>query len=442
MATISINILFLLTLLMNTKLVVVALVAGICVIGASFIFLSNAKDKAVEDDSQSIELTLNAFPETRNWIMGNANLDDKIDSKDVTYLQAVIAGTAARNDMCDANCDGKIDSKDVEQVKKIIGKTAKKIWFVDIDKQVSSCNYPVKKLISIYTVYTEAVIVLGAQDMIVGSDDDVIKRYKVQFGLDVPSIGNRFTPTREAVLKIADDNKGDLGMYFTGTRARYDSGLEKLLNPYGVDVVRLPTWEIGLAANGIITLSYLLGKEEAAFKYIAWHDSIIGKITNTVSSIKESDRKTVFLDYDYDIVARSVGSGDYENTILCGGKNISQKLGNESYPKYTIEWLTHENPDVIIRSCSSVFVGQKGCIASCMDTMNNQLKLCSGTKHVYGWEISCGPAYVISMMLYAKWLYPEKFGADFDPLVEYQHYIDKFTPWKVNVNNLEVCSSY
>jgi hypothetical protein len=53
-------------------------------------------------------------------VFGNANLDDRIDEKDIAYTQEVIAGRMTSNNLTDANYDGKIDEDDITQIEKII----------------------------------------------------------------------------------------------------------------------------------------------------------------------------------------------------------------------------------------------------------------------------------------------------------------------------------
>ncbi|MHC1635501.1 MAG: hypothetical protein ACXQTS_02605, partial [Candidatus Methanospirareceae archaeon] len=53
-------------------------------------------------------------------IYGNANMDDTIDMRDVTYIKLVIFRKKPETRFCDANYDGKISGLDVVQTKLII----------------------------------------------------------------------------------------------------------------------------------------------------------------------------------------------------------------------------------------------------------------------------------------------------------------------------------
>jgi iron complex transport system substrate-binding protein len=53
-------------------------------------------------------------------IYGNANEDDTLDMRDVTYIKLVIFGKKPATTLADANYDGKISMLDVGQTKLII----------------------------------------------------------------------------------------------------------------------------------------------------------------------------------------------------------------------------------------------------------------------------------------------------------------------------------
>ncbi|RQW79592.1 MAG: ABC transporter substrate-binding protein, partial [Methanothrix sp.] len=53
-------------------------------------------------------------------IFGNANMDDKINEADATYVHGIIVGKNTVTKLADANYDGKIDALDVERINEII----------------------------------------------------------------------------------------------------------------------------------------------------------------------------------------------------------------------------------------------------------------------------------------------------------------------------------
>ncbi len=53
-------------------------------------------------------------------VFGNANMDDRLDEEDISYLQGIINGRNKPTNLDDANNDGLVDSKDIDQIKKVI----------------------------------------------------------------------------------------------------------------------------------------------------------------------------------------------------------------------------------------------------------------------------------------------------------------------------------
>ena len=50
-------------------------------------------------------------------IFGNANMDELINAKDITYVEGILNGANKQTDLADANQDGKIDQADIDWIK-------------------------------------------------------------------------------------------------------------------------------------------------------------------------------------------------------------------------------------------------------------------------------------------------------------------------------------
>ncbi|OPY33031.1 MAG: Periplasmic binding protein [Methanomassiliicoccales archaeon PtaU1.Bin030] len=361
----------------------------------------------------------------RLQVFGNANEDDTIDQRDIDFISEVIAGDRSASNLTDANQDGVIDQKDIDQVEAIIDHEETRLYYVDIDGYNASVHYPVQTMIAIYTKYVEVVRVLNATDMIIGVDDSV-GTYKTFFPTltSLPSVGNRFTPDVEKILAIDPD------IYFTGTRNNYDSALETKLSANGtdIDVVRLPTWEYGKTTQGLLTLAYILGKEERAYEYLEWHDSLLKSITDKIATIPTEDRVTVLLD-SVGNKARSTGSGDYENSQIAGAINIGGELSGGIYPVYDVEWVIEKNPDFIIGLITAGYNGNLTDLQARYDVLAAQFNATDAVKngnlHIMAFDIMNGASYLVSIAYQAKWYYPDLF-ADLDPQKIHQEYLDTF----------------
>jgi iron complex transport system substrate-binding protein len=361
----------------------------------------------------------------RLLICGNANEDDMIDERDVNFIQNVIDGSQTKSNLTDSNNDGVINQADIDQVRAIIDHKESKIYYVDVDGITCSVHFPVYTVAAIYTKYADVVRVLNATDRIVGIDDS-IKTYKTYFPelQNLTSVGNRFTPNVETILKLNPD------IYYTGTRSSYDSALEQKLAANGtdIDVVRLPSWEYGKTTQGVLTLAYILGQESEAYDYIVWFDSIVNMITQKVSSFSNDNKTTCLLD-SIGNKARSTGSGDMEISEIAGANNIGKELSGGIYPVYDVEWVIEKNPNVIVSLVSAGYNYNDSALTDRLAIMDSQFSVTDAVKndrvHIMAFDIANGVNLPIALCYYAKWFYPNLF-TDLNPQDVHQHFIDTF----------------
>jgi len=413
---------------MNYKILILGVILAVAVVGVVLISTSGN-----EEDNY----TLGDLPETRLMILGNAYMDDYLDQKDVNYLSDLISGVEGptENDLCDANGDGVIDEADVEQIKDMIAKKAKKIWYVDVDKEVRSINYPLTNMLPVYIDYAEILFVLGQKDRIVGGDDTVVVSNFTQFELNVPTVGSRYLPNLEAILTIAEEHKNLT--IFTGTRQWYDGDLESKIESYGIQVIRLPGWENGLADTGVRTVGFLMDQNDRAEKYLKWHDGIMDKIEDRVKDIPENERRKVFLDYNGN--SRGPTSGYYENIIFAGGINLCDHLGDGT--KYNnpwdAEWVLLWNPEIFMSCVTSTYVGTQETLDNRYNDLREKLVRYTGDICVFGYEIANGPSYVVSLIIYASLFYPDLFE-DLDPIAEFQYYLDNIVERDADASSMAI----
>jgi iron complex transport system substrate-binding protein len=368
-----------------------------------------------------------AASSVRLQVYGNANGDDYIDENDITYLNGEIKGDLAKSNYSDANMDGTIDQQDIVQVQKIIDHSETLLYYKNVDGENASVHFPVRSIIVTYCIYIEMVRVLNATDRIVGVDDTTYTYPTYLPELQsLPSVGNRFTPDVETVLRLDPD------IYFTGTEAYYDGNLQTKLTANGtsIDVVRLHCWEYGMLPQGLLTLGYILGQEDEAHTFLKWYDGIQDYINGKLSSIT-SENKTTALGINGNSVV-GIGSGALEMMELAGCNNLAGSLSSTSiYPQVEVEWVVEQNPDVIITWANAGFI--KGTSTSSLQSVYNEVKTqYSGVGavkegHLYSmaWDITCGPSGIISIAYYAKWFYPSLFQ-DFHPEELHQEYLDRF----------------
>jgi len=415
----------------------------------------------IKDDSNDYNKGVDSYPIGRLWVLGNANNDDFINQNDVDYINNILSEGVINyreHIMCDANYDGNIDSGDIKQVQDLIAGTANKMWYINVDKKICSFNITTDKyILTIHPSPTEEVILLNPE-LIVASDDYVTQTCYSQFRDIIPSnfstVGDMFDPDIEAIIKTY--NKYGSLIVVLGTADYFAPTLESQVEPFDIQVVRLPSWESGIVAPGILTLGYLLGETENAYRYLKWHDRIINKIKEKVSLIPDEDRvKLIMINTapeDVDEI-HGPGFGDYENSIICGGNNLARIFGDEEEKWYATGYAVEDIISLYqkngLEMIISIFVGPfyaekgkaKDYYNTCVDKFQpgmEDIKIC-----VYGWDISVGPSYPIALILYANWMYPSLFEGEFDLLDEYQYYLADlmgYSSW--NATEMEIFHSY
>lgn len=404
---------------------------------------------------------ITCYPDCRLWVLGNANNDDYIDENDILYVNNLLYSdnTYQYCDeyMSDANYDGLINEDDIAYIQGLINGTENNLWYVNVDLEISHfVRAPTINVVPIHTPMMEMMVVIN-QSMIVASDDTVTDKYYKQFRDvipdDFPSVGSPWSIDAERVADLYNIY-GDL-VIVCGTSDYYSPELESQVEPLGIQVIRLPSWENGNVVHGLITLSYLLGETDSVSEYVLWHDHLLGTIESVVSTIPDEDRVKLIMLYaaseDNDEV-RGPGTGEYENSIFCGADNLAWYFEDVNVNWYTVLYSTedivalsqNENLQMIIMQFNGPYNAEDGYAEEFYYTCVNRfapymdVDMC-----VFGWDCAVSTSYVISMLMYAYWMYPDQFENRIDPLSEYQYYLNNFlgyTTW--DVDDMEIWYSY
>ena len=464
---------------MNSKIVIVAVaIVAICVIAAGAFILTGSEEETHLDRDVVDVITNDPNRETatadgRLWIIGNANLDDVLDQKDIDWIQKIIDGKAnevllspelsewsetAR--MADANQDGVVNQEDIEKVKSMIASNKdspkQKIYYIDVDGAVNSMHIPVSTVLSGYEQNSKQLQTIHALDMCVATDKTShIRPYAAEILKDVPyfSYTGTFNPDAEMIMGYNPD------IIVTGTRQHYCKELEQALPPNrtNMDIVRISSWEDGKTIEGTLTLGFMLGKTEEAMAYAEWADKWFGTINEKVSTLSQDQIVKVLSPrgaYDnWNIIMNGPRGGKYETTLLAGADNIITRNLTSSSTNITVtdEWVKAQSDlDYIVaivyggldNSSRHVNVdpvypgGQDYNNKSFYDTAVEYWKSMTnayGTEvHVIDNLVSQGTTYVIGAVYMAKWFYPDLFQ-DMDPDAIFQEFMDKFFQYDFNV---------
>jgi iron complex transport system substrate-binding protein len=284
-------------------------------------------------------------------IYGNANEDDILDMRDVTYIKLVIFGKKPATTFADANYDGKVSMLDVGQTKLIILDKEKKLTLVDQADRTVTVPRPVERVVTTAPPMLRDVVILGAADKVVGIGSSIASGGKKYFCvqahpelLDFPNIGSQGEPNVEAILNLKPD--------VVFVRSSYLEVADSIQEQTGIPAVCLQGVDSADFKKTYKSLSLtgkVLGKEDRAEWLISYVEDKLDRIRKITNEIPEEEKPKV-----YALVARGIQKTMvYAPVEWAGGNNVAKEylLSHGLWyaqidPEQVIVW----NPDVIFLS--------------------------------------------------------------------------------------------
>ena len=373
-----------------------------------------------------------------SMIYGNANEDDVLDMRDVTYIKLAIFGKKPATDFADANYDGKISMLDVGQTKLIILGKEKELTLVDevgFDRVVTIPR-PVERVVSLIPEATRVIIALGDADKLVGIDSCALRYFNSDEytafakaypeGKELPDVGGITEPNLELIVSLEPD------VIFGGwsySSEAADSTQEKT----GIPVVCVYTRK---TMENLTTEIEIIGKvieqEKEAEELVSYFKEKIDKVTEATSDIANSEKPKVYLAFWSDLTKTPVV---YEPLDIAGGINAAGEcapggsgwlpaaMGTEVSIEQIIDW----NPDIIL-----IMHGSSKSKPTIEDVMSDpRLQTIDAVKNrkvYYTLGMCCGwdhPRVFTEMMYMAKRCHPDKFE-DLDLEAEGNEIFERF----------------
>ena len=360
-------------------------------------------------------------------VYGNANEDDTIDMRDLTYVKLIFFGKKPATELSDAKYDGKINPLDFIQIKLIIVGKEKELTIVDSADRIVTIKKPVERIIVLNSDVASAVTILGAADKVVGVTSVVLKKdYYFPELSDKPSVGYP-KYDYEAILSLTPDlvvNYGS-GSYY---KPKLLETAEKLP---GITVVGLDFYKQKTLRYEVEILGYVLDKEDKACEYNDWCKKLEDDVKNLVDALEPEEKTRVFITSmkGYPGAIRTYGpnSGCDILCTIAGGINIAGELPI-TYPKVDSEWVISENPDVII---TFGHPGQGWADTTEPEELRTEILNVKEWAHisavenkrvyVCNYELLFGLDSVVGLTYWAKFLHPE-FALDSPEDIYREHY--------------------
>ena len=365
-------------------------------------------------------------------IYGNANEDDTIDMRDLTYVKLIFFGKKPETELADAKYDGKINPLDFIQIKLITVGKEKEITVVDEGDRIVTVKKPIKKIILSTFSGGEAIKTLKAEESVVGVGKGIARRKTFFPKLsELPLIsGGHYDLYYEEIYELDPDI---LIIYAPSEKyaAQFGDILDKL-EPR-TTVLCLASTKIAFLTENMEKLGYILDKREEAEEFIDFYECIMNTIEERVEGISEKDKPRVFFECYKDYKTYDVY---FDHIARAGCINIAADLGT-GYLDVDPEWVIVQDPEIIVHLTSSTkcACGYDEDDATEMkafrDVIMNRPELAkvtvvkTGRVYVIGNDIFSGAHHFIGIGYMAKWFHPE-FFEDLDPKAIHQEYLTRF----------------
>ena len=361
-------------------------------------------------------------------IYGNANEDDTIDMRDLTYVKLIFFGKKPETELADAKYDGKINPLDFIQIKLIIVGKEKELTLVDEGDRIVTVNKPIEKMI----VSNPAVIKsLKAEDRVVGVSV-TLSSQEIFFPelSKLPGVIDHYTLEYEMIYELDPDIFITWAPTYPGSEEAFRE-LEEKLGMVGIKVLCLCACLPGDIVASTEKLGYVLDRREEAKKFIDWYEGQMNLIESVVEQVPEDERPKVYFEA-YMPYMYVITSGSYNDDLeSAGGYNIFSEY--TGWIEVDPESVVTRNPDIILRLDYYNTGYETDDITGAKDARNeimnrpelaNVAAVESDRVYVISETLMYGQPF-IAMEYMAKWFHPELFS-DLDPQAIHQEYLSEF----------------
>ena len=397
---------------------------------------------AIAADQTAQTITTTSEEDYVLGVYGNANEDDTIDMRDLTYVKLIFFGKKPETELADAKYDGKINPLDFIQIKLIIVGKEKELTYEDSLGEAETIHKPVKRIVTGWLDSTEILKALDAGDKIAGIDKYTARNTILYPEISkLPLVGYPFVRglDAEAVLNVNPDAYYPwvFGIIYPGESGKREFE-EKLP---GVTIICLDVGEPETFAENVKKLGYILDREDEAEELIDFYAESLNTINDQTAGLSEDEKPRVYLE-NY---RRGTKYQAYKTGLsdIAGGKNILADL--PAFSTISPEWLMDRDPEVIVirkgayGDYSGFMVDDPSELKEIEEEMMSRYELSKVTaiknERVYaidGGHLTRGPAHFIGAVYFAKWFHPDLFE-DFDPQTVHQEYLDRFLRTDFNV---------
>jgi iron complex transport system substrate-binding protein len=376
-------------------------------------------------------------------IYGNANEDDIIDMRDLTFTARMILRLEDETELADANYDGRVSVADMTQIGLIILGRESKLTLVDSADRIVTVNKPVERIVFTHHATAEGISILGAQDRVVGRE------------YTIPS------PELFPELMECDPVDGPMGTYNVDFEKVFELDPDIFLTAFiplpgfedvvatlepEIPVVALNFFEPHTMVENTRKLRYVLNTEKKGEEFIAFHEGVVNDIAEKTAGLSEDDKPQVFLMLP-EWTPGQLNTWNDELPLakylfeITGAINIAADLPGPGgwVQEVDSEWLTEQNPDTVMAQIfpafypdsfgygiddTSVAIATREQIMN-MDVFAGSDAVLNDRVYLYHCDLITTPRFVVGVAYWAKCLHPTLFS-ELDPQDIHQEYLTEF----------------
>jgi iron complex transport system substrate-binding protein len=272
--------------------------------------------------------------------------------------------------------------------------------------------YKPQRIVVTYGPPAEIIAALGCTDQIVG----VTTWCRFPPALkDKPQLGAAHTPGVEQIVGLRPDA---VFAFRGGYGGDLKPEIERQLLDAGIPVIFVNCLELDHLFSDIEKMGKILGKEEQAKAYIEVIKEPLDIVARRLEGLTERDKPSVYVAAaSNDITTFSRGQDGHAVIELAGGKNIAADLEPLKMPRISVEWLTEQDPDIIVK-----FAKKTGYDTKTTDSIRatkRELEQKPGFRdlaavkngRVYALSVSqlMSPRSTVQVAYLAKWFFPDRF---------------------------------
>ena len=360
-------------------------------------------------------------------IYGNANEDDVLDMRDVTYIKLVIFGKKPATTFADANYDGKISMLDIGQTKLIILGKEKQLTLLDQADRTLTVPRPIERIVSPSLEGVRTMLELGVGDKIVGVSSTIdgssdrlvcVKAYPEL--KELPVVGYKGQENLELMVSLKPDviftssSYGDITQEKTGIPVvciiHTPSSAPAHIRENPAHTALQQQFEAYRVAGRVIE------KEERVEELISYINEELDKVRDVTLEIPHSEKPKVLFTRSFGDISSAKIVTLYDPIDVAGGINVASGeipfTGSTSTSfLFSKEQVIAWDPDVILIHGFSKTPTYT--IESILLDLDLQTVNAVKNRRVYytkGWYSGWDPATGVAETFYmTKLFHPDKF---------------------------------